>query len=78
MDKTELRLRLEASGIRADSYSLNGPSEEAYCLGSAGGRWEVYYFERGIETGKREFTSEAQACEHLLTVLCADQTTRRT
>ena len=76
MDRIELRRQLEIAGVRADSYSLNGPSEEAYCLDAAAGKWRVYYYERGIETGKLEFVVEAEACDHLLKLLSRDETTR--
>lgn len=72
MDRDQLRRQLDNLGVRKDSYSLDGPSEEAYCLDCTGGQWEVYYYERGIESGKRTFAAEVAACDYLLGVLMND------
>lgn len=76
MNKAELRRQLEALGVRDDSYSLDGPSGEAYCLNVDRGQWKVFYYERGIETDPKDFGTESEACEYLLEVVSGDPTTR--
>ncbi len=77
MDTIQLQRELESCGVRVDSYSLDGSSEEAYCLEFSAGKWSVYYCERGIETNKRDFVSEAEACEYMLELLKRDPSTRK-
>jgi hypothetical protein len=38
--------------------------------------WSVYYSERGLETGRRRFTSQSDALRHLLETLKNDPSTR--
>jgi hypothetical protein len=72
----ELRTQLKLLGIREDSYCLNGASDEAYCLEQSSGGWVVYYSERGMKSGKRDFRSESEACEYLKAALASDSSTR--
>ena len=44
MNKEQLRLELEKSGVRPYSYSLDGASDEAYCLDGNANSWSVYYY----------------------------------
>jgi len=76
MNKEQLRQGLEECGGRAYSYSLDGPSDEAYCLDGGANSWSVYYYERGIESGKKVFSNECDACQYLLGVLKNDPTTQ--
>jgi len=77
MNRQELREALCKEGIRQDAYDLDGRHlSETYTLGEAYGRWFVYYSEHGLETGRREFNSEAEACEYFLQELKKDPTTR--
>ncbi len=68
---------LASRGVRADSYCLNGgfPSEQ-YCIDRDGRQWLVYYSERGLRTGLREFAKESDACKHLLSILLTDSDSR--
>ena len=77
MDTTQLLRALESSGVRSDAYSLHGPCDEAYCLDKSGRNWSVYYYERGIESGKKTFASECDACDYLLELLRKDSSTKR-
>jgi hypothetical protein len=63
--KTELKNRLISENIPEDMYSLDGglPGERL-CLGKTDSGWEVYYSERGLKTGRRQFDSEQDACEY--------------
>jgi hypothetical protein len=75
MNRQELRELLRNECIREDAYDLNGGHlSETYTLSEAYGRWFVYYSEHGLESGKKEFTSETDACEYLLNKLKRDPT----
>lgn len=77
MNKTELRTKLRAGGIREDAYSIDGgyPSE-AYVLSHTGNRWRVYYSERGAESAAVDFSSESEACTYFLALVMRDLSTR--
>jgi len=78
MNKELLRELLIAEHIRDDAYDLGGGNlPEAYTLSEANGTWFVYYSERGLETGKRKFSGEDEACQYLLRILKNDPTTRK-
>ena len=77
MNRQELLETLGREGIRDDAYNLEGVSvDETLTLGEADGRWFVYYSERGMETGKKEFATETEACAYLLNILREDPTVR--
>ncbi|HET6383904.1 MAG TPA: hypothetical protein VFJ58_10975 [Armatimonadota bacterium] len=77
MNRQELLDALRREHIRDDAYDLTGGHlSERYTFGEVRGRWYVYYSERGQETGRREFATEAGACEYFLNMLKADPTTR--
>jgi hypothetical protein len=77
MNRDQLRRTLREEGIRDDAYDLTGGHySETYTLSEANGRWFVYYSERGLESNKKEFSSETAACEYLLEQLRMDPTTR--
>ncbi|MGH7144436.1 MAG: hypothetical protein ACRD22_05745 [Terriglobia bacterium] len=76
MTKIELLKLLKCEGFRADAYSLDGGvPEERYCLDYCHGIWSVYYSERGLQSGKREFSLESDACEFFLKLIKDDPTT---
>ena len=76
MTVAELKQLLVAAGISDEAYDLTGGHpNEAYVLDFDGRHWNVYYSERGIESGTRDFTSEADACDYLYKVLIRDPTT---
>jgi hypothetical protein len=78
MNRHELKLVLESRKIRKDSYSLTGGHQpERYELDERDGKWLVYYSERGIETNKKEFSSESVACTYLLKILIEDQSVQK-
>ncbi len=77
MNKAQLRLELQNSGVRTNSYSLDEPSDETYCLNGGDVSWSVYYFERGIESGKKMFATESDACIYLLGLLRNDPTAKQ-
>jgi hypothetical protein len=78
--RSTVRLLLEELDnlhVRRDSYSVDGRyADESYVLQRSGDEWLVYYAERGLRTGVRRFTSEAEACGHLYSLVKHDPTTR--
>lgn len=79
MRTSDLKLKLEESGIRADSYSIGGfVKNEALILEpSTGNEWRIYYSERGLRTGERVFPTEDEACQCLYEMLLRDPTVKR-
>ena len=77
MNRQQLQATLREQNIRDNAYDLNGGHmPETYTLGERGDRWLVYYSERGLESGKREFATESEACQNLLSQIMNDPTTR--
>jgi len=75
MNKQDLLEALHKEGIPDDAYDLSGGhSPEVYTLAEAYGRWFVYYSEKGLESGKKEFATETEACEYFLNDLRNDPT----
>jgi hypothetical protein len=67
MKKQELQQLLKQEGFRADTYDLDGGMlPERLTLAKEGNRWCVYYSERGLQTGKKCFATEDEACQSLL------------
>lgn len=65
MKKQILEQKLISLGVPSHMYSLHdGLPNEAYCLNKNNRFWEVYYSERGIKSGVKQFDSEEEACEY--------------
>lgn len=64
----ELQRLLDDRGVPREAYSLTGGSYEARdCLEPLpGGRWSVYYFERGERRAERFHSDVDRACADLL------------
>ena len=78
MDRQSLRKLLDREDVDPDAYSLGAASrDDTYVLEQTADRWEVYFSERGLRIGERHFTTEDEACRHLLDLLLRDSTTRR-
>jgi hypothetical protein len=75
--KDEFLQAIRSDRIRSDVFSLDGQSNECYVIENRGARWVVYYSERGLETGVREFPTESAALEYMLEMLRTDPTTKR-
>ena len=74
MNKSELNKILQEHGVPQDFYSLTGGHpNDCYCLHKSGYKWFVYYTERGLEIGTKEFISESDACEYLLKLILEDE-----
>ena len=77
MNKSELRQILVAEDFSKRAYSLGDSyADEALCLRHEENSWVVFYSERGLETGKVSFDTEAAACEYFLSTMRSDPTTR--
>jgi hypothetical protein len=79
MTVNDLQNRLEKEGVDPEAYSLSGGSgwNDRYCLAVRNGKWVYYFAERGLETGYREFATEAEACEYFWDCISRDPTVRR-
>ena len=77
MTRTEFLEATKAGGIVPDAFNLDGEGNECYVLADRDGQWDVYYSERGLETGKHHFSTESTALEYLLETLRADQAAKR-
>ena len=76
-NRHELAGILRQEGFRPDAYDLEGGcQDERYCLGESCGVWSVYYSERGLQSGKKVFGCESEACEYLLELLRKDSSAR--
>jgi hypothetical protein len=62
-----------AAQIRSDAFSFVTPANECYVLTAGRGGWNIYYSERGLETGLRHFGTEALALGYLLDRLISDR-----
>jgi hypothetical protein len=77
MNKSELAQTLKQEGFRPDAYDIEGAGQdERYCLRELHSVWSVYYSERGLQSGKKDFGSESEACDYFLQLLRKDATTR--
>jgi hypothetical protein len=79
MDRQELQRLLRHEHIKDSSYSLtasNFDPDEVLCLRQEAHEWVVYYSERGLQTGKRAFHSEADACSYMFESLRSDPTVK--
>ncbi|MFY0675904.1 MAG: hypothetical protein JXR18_01345 [Neptuniibacter sp.] len=80
MNRKELKEKLDQESIKPTSFSLeaeNFDPNEVLCLRQEDAGWVVYYSERGLQTGKQNFKSESEACDHMLKELLDDPTTRK-
>jgi hypothetical protein len=73
MLRGDLKAFLDREHVDPTTYAMDGRvPNECYCLIWEAGMWHVFYSERGLRTGERVFTSEEEACEHLLDLLITD------
>ena len=74
MNRKELEKRLREEGIRPDVYSLYGSDfDERLVLSQiSGGKYQIYYFERGLKSNLKEYPNESEACEAFLKALRSD------
>jgi hypothetical protein len=73
MKTAELQSYFDSKHIRRDAYYLNGTgASEAYCIEHSPKGWSVFYFERGLRSCERIFSTEDEACNELVTQLESD------
>ncbi len=79
MNKQQLKEELEGAGVMESAYSMDGGgSGEAYVLSDDGdGMWSTYYSERGLNSSRRKFSSEEQACRHFMNWILQDRSVRK-
>lgn len=67
LTRDKLAELLPAKRVRPDAYSLFGAHrDDAFVIDHRGGRWVVFYSERGGEYGLTEHDTEDAACRELL------------
>ncbi|MFA7062162.1 MAG: hypothetical protein WC156_15260 [Pedobacter sp.] len=78
MTKNELNDKLIKLDINPNSYKLDGGLwDDRYILNQeSGGKWSVYYSERGEMIGYTIFDNENDACSYVLKKIENDPSTR--
>ena len=66
MKRMQLIFELEKHGVPSSYYSIKGEREDRVCIDEEGGKWIVYYIERGEKTIYDKFNTEDEACEFML------------
>jgi hypothetical protein len=69
MTRSEFFKAVQKRNIDPESFALDGVKNEAYVLQKREARWVVFYSERGLESGIRDFAMESDALDHLLSRL---------
>lgn len=78
MNRNTLRALLDAEGVAEDQYELSGGfCDECLCMEELNDVWHVFYAERGLRSGEREFDTEDDACQFMAQRLLADPSTRQ-
>ena len=74
MKVTELTDKLLAEGCNPQNFSVLSCQHDAYCLDKNGKLWQVFYSERGCDSGPI-FTSnnESEACEFFYNLIIKQQ-----
>jgi hypothetical protein len=78
----QLSMALDDRKIDPSAYSVDGRPETYVIQFRRSGwvgkpsYWVTYYSERGLETGRREFASEDEACRYFLDWVSSDPTAR--
>ena len=69
MTRSEFLKQVRDRRIDPDSFKLDGPKDECHVLEQRQACWVVYYSERGLESGRADFPTEAAALDDLLSRL---------
>ena len=81
MNTHDVKVELENNNIDPRAYSINGltapPHDEQYVLSNTNNLWVIYFEERGERTYEMFYLTENEACEHFLTRILKDTTTRK-
>ena len=73
----DLEAELRKANVNPEAYSLAGGTHwyDRYCVEAVhGGRWRVYFVERGEREDVHEFDTESEACDYFLAWITKDQT----
>lgn len=76
MKLVDLKVKLNELGVNPDSYSLTGSTgNECYVLSQeCSGKWSVFYSERGLQSCRKIYETEDEACRDLFKRLGGDPT----
>lgn len=70
MNISDIAHEMAILSIPSNAFSIGDPTQdESLCIREKNGRWEVFYYERGIKTGLRVFKEEHEACENFLFII---------
>lgn len=69
MDTIELDEKLRELGYRPGDCSIGLVRDESLILLREDRMWKVFYSERGQRQGLATFSTEEEACEHMIKVL---------
>jgi hypothetical protein len=76
MNVAELKITLDKEGVNPIYYDLTGSTKRAwtgaFILENIQDGWLVYYSERGMKHELIKFSSEDEACKHILNRLLHD------
>ena len=72
--KLKLIRALQSAGVRPSAYSVAGAGDQALCLESYDGKWNVFYFEKGERNYFQTFSTESDACAYMYRELMGDKT----
>ena len=77
MERPDLLDWFRAERINPTAYDLSGgAANEAYVLRLTTSGWEVFYSERGLQTGLRVFADERDAIAYFREVVISDPRTQ--
>jgi len=72
MNSNQLKVKILEENFPENSYSLlSSAKDETLCLQCVKSNWIVFYSERGLQTNKKIFDSEDEACSYFYQELSA-------
>jgi len=73
MDRQGLRAELDRALVDPAFYDLEGAARDnTFVLRGSGGKWVVFFSERGRRWEERQFDTEDGACRYLLHLVLRD------
>jgi hypothetical protein len=69
MNRLELLDILDSKKIPSSQYSIKGYKDDAVCMLTTDGKFEIAYFERGVKRSYGNYQTESDACNSFLNIL---------
>lgn len=78
MNTEKMKLALDGLNINPASYGIKRKPLylDGYVIDEYVGKWNIYYYERGIESNIKSFDNEEDACQYFILLLKNDETTK--